>query len=396
MPVRSLTLTGFRSYEALELDIDLGAHVIVGPNATGKTNLIEALVILSRGRSHRGASETEMIRWGHDFARVEAGVDPDLRPDQGRADEPRHRVEVVMHQPGSATGARRRVRIDGVARRPGATAGVLRTVLFAPEDMTLISGAPALRRGFLDALVAQREPTANATMATYTRALTQRNSLLRRIREDVASRDELTYWDGVLCESGGELLAWRRETLEALATPLAEAHAEIAPGEPAIATRDLTNAPPEEGEDDAAALRRRLRDTAEKEIWNGATLVGPHRDDIVLESAGRDLASFASRGQQRSAILALKLAELDVLAALDGRPPVLLLDDVFSELDPDRRSHLVRRIDALPQALVTTTTTDDLDPSLVAGASVWSIAPGMVSSVRGPHRRWAVDAAASA
>ena len=129
-----------------------------------------------------------------------------------------------------------------------------------------------------------------------------------------------------------------------------------------------------------------MRDTAEKEIWNGATLVGPHRDDVILESDGRDLASFASRGQQRSAILALKLAELDVLAELDGRPPLLLLDDVFSELDPDRRSHLVRRIDALPQALVTTTTTDDLDPELVAGASVWSIEPGTVRGVRGPTR----------
>ena len=386
MPVRSLTLTGFRSYDSLDLDIGRGAHVIVGPNAAGKTNLIEALAVLSRGRSHRGASEAEMIRWGQAFARVEAGVDLGAVDGRDRPDEPRHRVEVVMHQPGSASGPRKRVRIDGVARRPGATAGVLRTVLFAPEDMTLISGTPALRRGFLDALVAQREPTANATMATYTRALTQRNALLRRIREDVASRDELGYWDGVLCESGGELLAWRREALDALAAPLAEAHAEIAPGEPSLATRYVTNAPPADGEDDASALRRRLRETAEKEIWNGATLVGPHRDDLVLESGGRDLASFASRGQQRSAILALKLAELDVLEALDGRPPLLLLDDVFSELDPDRRSHLVRRIDSLPQALVTTTTTDDLDRDLVARASVWSIVPGTVSSVRGPDR----------
>jgi DNA replication and repair protein RecF len=201
MPVRSLTLAGFRSYDALELSIGPGAHVVVGPNAAGKTNLIEALVLLSRGRSHRGANEGEMIRWGHDFARVEAGVDPG--PGAERSAEPRHRVEVVMHQPGSGTGSRRRVRIDGVARRPGATARVLRTVVFAPEDMTLISGSPALRRGFLDALVAQREPTAAAVMSTYTRALTQRNSLLRRIREDVASRDELAYWDTVLCDSGG-------------------------------------------------------------------------------------------------------------------------------------------------------------------------------------------------
>jgi DNA replication and repair protein RecF len=224
-------------------------------------------------------------------------------------------------------------------------------------------------------------------MSTYTRALTQRNSLLRRIREDVASRDELAYWDTVLCDSGGQVREWRHATLAELAMPLSAAHLEIAPGEPQLATRYLTNAPAADGEDEREALRRRLRETAEKEIWNGATLVGPHRDDVVLESAGRDLASFASRGQQRSAILALKLAELDLLAALDGAPPLLLLDDVFSELDPDRRSHLVRRIDALPQAIVTTTTTDDLDPALVARASVWSVEPGAVRGVAAPSRR---------
>jgi DNA replication and repair protein RecF len=121
------------------------------------------------------------------------------------------------------------------------------------------------------------------------------------------------------------------------------------------------------------ALARRLVETADKEVWNGATLIGPHRDDLVFELGGRDLAGFASRGQQRTAILSFKLAELDLLTAIDGRPPLLLLDDVFSELDPDRRSHLVRRIAALPQAFVTTTTLDDLDPALLAIATSWEV-----------------------
>jgi len=122
-----------------------------------------------------------------------------------------------------------------------------------------------------------------------------------------------------------------------------------------------------------SALARRLGETADKEVWNGSTLIGPHRDDLVFELDGRDLASFASRGQQRTAILALKLAELDIVTALDGKPPLLLLDDVFSELDPERRSHLVRRIAALPQAFVTTTTLDDLDPELLAIATSWEV-----------------------
>ncbi len=171
----------------------------------------------------------------------------------------------------------------------------------------------------------------------------------------------------------------RRRLLEVLAAPLAAAHAEIAPDEAASARLTLgysTNAPPQTGETARDALARRLVETADKEVWNGSTLIGPHRDDLVFDLAGRDLASFASRGQQRTAILALKLAELDFLTELDGQPPLLLLDDVFSELDPERRSHLVRRIAALPQAFVTTTTLDDLDPALRAIAQSWEVQGG--------------------
>ena len=137
-----------------------------------------------------------------------------------------------------------------------------------------------------------------------------------------------------------------------------------------------TNAPQLPGESVGDALARRLAETAEKEVWNGTTLIGPHRDDLVFEMGGRALASFASRGQQRTAILAFKLAELDLLTALDGRPPLLLLDDVFSELDPERRAHLVRRIAALPQAFVTTTTLEDLDPALRSVGTTWSVSVG--------------------
>ena len=152
--------------------------------------------------------------------------------------------------------------------------------------------------------------------------------------------------------------------------------------------RYVTNAPALPGETPRDALERRLVETTEKEIWNGSTLVGPHRDDISFELAGRDLAAFASRGQQRTAILAFKLAELDLLTALDGRPPLLLLDDVFSELDPERRSHLVRRIADLPQAFVTTTTLDDLDPGLRAIAHHWEVrAEPDGAGLRGRRRR---------
>jgi len=370
MPVRTLTLDGFRSYEHLEIAFGDGPHVVVGRNAAGKTNLVEALVVLSSGRSHRSSADPELVRWGAEFARTSATVES-----AGRTEV----LEVVVHAKGAGNGARKRVRVNGVNRRASALRPLLRTVLFAPEDMLLIIGSPSLRRNLLDALVAQREPTAAAVMSTYQRTLTQRNSLLRRIREDEADRAELPYWTQVIIDNGARILDWRHETLAAMAAPLAEAHREIAPEETELRLRYSSNVEPGPGEGNEEALRRRLRETADKEIWNGATLVGPHRDDFAFTSDGRELTEFASRGQQRTAILALKLAELDVLTALDGRSPLLLLDDVFSELDPERRAHLVRRIGDLPQAIVTTTTPDDLDPALVAASTLWRVEPGTVS-----------------
>ncbi len=379
MPVRTLTLDGFRSYRHLEVEFGAGPHVVVGRNAAGKTNLVESLVLLSSGRSHRSSVDPEMVRWGADFARVSGQVDVGDRTEE---------LEVVVHARSSDAGAaRKRIRVNGVNRRPAALRSMLRTVLFAPEDMLLIVGTPSLRRSLLDSLVGQREPTATAVMSTYQRTLTQRNSLLRRIREEQADRAELSYWDSLIVENGGQILDWRHETMAALAEPLSEAHREIAPEEPGLALHYRSNVEAIVGERVRDALRRRLRETADKEVWNGATLVGPHRDDFVFIADGRELTEFASRGQQRTAILALKLAELDLLTSLDGHPPLLLLDDVFSELDPMRRSHLVRRIGSLPQAIVTTTTPADLDPALVAASTLWQVEHGSVSLVGTPGNR---------
>ena len=298
----------------------------------------------------------------------------------------RETIEVALVRPtpggpsGSASGggARKRIRVNAVARRAAGLVGLLRTVVFAPEEMLLVVGSPGLRRAALDQLATQRSAAYARDLADYTRALQQRNSLLRAIREEQAGRDELRFWDASFLDAGGAIVAERLRLLEDLAGPLARAHAEIAPDEAGATRLTLayaTNAPALPGESPRDALARRLAETAEKEVWNGSTLVGPHRDDMVFGLDGRDMSGFASRGQQRTAILAFKLAELDLLTAQDGRPPLLLLDDVFSELDPERRAHLVRRIAGLPQAFVTTTTLDDLDPALVAVASAWEVVP---------------------
>lgn len=328
--------------------------------------------MLAWGRSHRTSADGELIRWGTDLARLEAVVGADT-------------LELAVVRAGATGSAgRKRIRVNGLGRRAASLGGLLRVVIFAPEEMLLIAGSPSLRRAVIDELASAGSPAYADALATYGRTLQQRNGLLRAIREEGASRDELRFWDGAFLDTGAAIVTERRRVLESLAGPLAEAHAEIAPDEAAEARLTLsyaTNAPPLPGESARDALARRLVETAEKEVWNGSTLIGPHRDDLVFLLAGRDLASFASRGQQRTAILALKLAQLDLLAALDGRPPLLLLDDVFSELDPERRSHLVRRIAALPQAFVTTTTLDDLDPALRAIATVWEVRTGVSGAV---------------
>jgi DNA replication and repair protein RecF len=286
-------------------------------------------------------------------------------------------LEVAITRSGAdGTGGRKRIRVNGVGRRAAALGRTLRVVLFAPEEMLLVIGAPSLRRTTIDTLAVAGSAAYADDLATYGRTLQQRNSLLRAIREETATRDQLRFWDEAFLERGSRVVEGRQRLLAELAGPLAAAHGEIAPEEAAAGALTLqyvSNAPQAPGESVHDALARRLVETADKEVWNGATLIGPHRDDVAFALSGRDLAGFASRGQQRTAILALKLAELDLLTGLDGRPPLLLLDDVFSELDPARRSHLVRRIAELPQAFVTTTTLDDLDPGLRAIARTWLV-----------------------
>jgi DNA replication and repair protein RecF len=364
--LRSLAILNLRGYAELEVEFGGGPQLIWGPNAVGKTTLLEAVVLLALGRSHRTTTDAELIRWGAEFLRIEGSV--------GHAADPG--ASVATLELALRAGGRKRIQINGVPRRPGALAEHLRTVLFAPEEMLLVAGPPALRRAALDGLTAPHDPSYGANLATYTRALQQRNSLLRAIREGEANPDQLRLWDEPFLASGAAVVSSRLRLLELAAEPLAAAHREIAPDEGILTISYSSNAAPIGAETPRDALTRRLRETAEKEAWNGSTLVGPHRDDLTFGLDGRDLATFSSRGQQRTAILAFKLAELDLLTALDGRPPLLLLDDVFSELDPARREHLVRRIAELPQVLITTTDPADIDDGLRRRARSWRVVAG--------------------
>ena len=256
MPVRHLSLNGFRSYEQLELDLGRGPHVVVGPNAAGKTNLVEALVVLSQGRSHRGSADPELVRWGGDFARAAAVVEQ-RRPT-------RRASRSSIHAAGTAPGSRKRVRVNGVNRRPSALSAVLRSVLFAPEDMLLVVGSPSLRRGFLDDLVSQREPHGAPRCSRPTPG---RSRSATPCCGGSARRwpIELSWPTGttVLCRARRPhpRLARARPSRTWLG-PLAAAHAEIAPDEAALELRYASNVEPRPGETPqrgAATTARRRR-----------------------------------------------------------------------------------------------------------------------------------------
>lgn len=380
MTLTRLTLADFRSYEAAELTPEPGLTVVSAPNGTGKTNLLEAIHVAITGRSHRAAVDADLVRHGQPFGRVRL----DLAEGTAAGGST---IELVVPGVEPPPGIRKRLTVNGVARRSASLAEVARSVLFRPEEMLLLVGSPSERRRFLDGIVAQRDRRAARDLVDVSRILAQRNALLRAIRAEEASLDALVFWDEQLATVGARVMRARIDALAELAPRIGPLHdAVAAPDERGASVRlayvdALKEAWPERAlaaerpptdEELAAAYRRRIADVRQKEAWNGVSLVGPQRDDLRAELGGRDVAAHASRGQQRTIILAMKLAETDLLG-VDGPRPIVLLDDVFSELDPDRAARLSSMLGDLGQVIVTTA-----DPAAVAGdpAAVWHIVDG--------------------
>ena len=356
-------LEDFRSYDRADLPLPPGITAFVGPNGAGKTNILEAVHLLARGDSPRSRDDAELVRWGAAMARIAAEVE--------LAAGERERVETMLFAP--VEGERRRPRrylVDGAPKRADEALGRIVVVAFFPEDVDLLSEAPSGRRRYLDAMIAQVDRRHRADAREYQRVLEQRNALLRALRDDeTTSLDELRFWDGELCRLAATISLRRIAAVHDLRAPF-RAQVERWSGEHVV---DVAYATPAEGDDEAerqVAYRRLVEEKREKEMWQGTTLVGPHREDLAVSSGGRDLPSFASRGEHRSVVLALKLAEAEWLRARTGSTPVFLLDDVLSELDADRRQRLVEAIPADAQALLTSALPAGLPPGISANANV--------------------------
>jgi DNA replication and repair protein RecF len=335
--VTRLVIRDFRSHERVELRPAEGLTVVWGPNGAGKTNLLEALYFACTARSCRTSTERECVRFGTTLTRLEL----EARDPQGS-----HEISV-----GFSPGEPKRVKVDGapVERLLDVPARPLVSV-FLPDRLDLVLGPPALRRGHLDQVVAALWPARTGTRRAYAAALGQRNALLAAIRAGRAGRASLPAWDAELARHGVALMADRAEVVGRLA-PRFAAHAQAL---------GLTAAPelgyrPRSGAGSAEALASELAARADADLERGFTGHGPHRDELSLSSGGRELRAYGSRGQQRLALLALLLAEREELADGRGRPPLMLLDDVMSELDAGRRERLVDVLRSGGQSVVTTT-----------------------------------------
>jgi len=357
-----LGLVDFRAYASVDVGFLPGPNVLVGRNAQGKTNVLEAVYYLATGSSHRTSSDGPLVRTGCDVAVIRA---------LARTDADRElRIEYELRP-----GGRSRARVGGQTQpRVREAVGLLRAVLFAPEDVQLVRGDPSDRRRFLDDLLTQRRPAYHAARQEYDRVLRQRNALLRTARSSGAlSASTLDTWTDALVSAGAAVLAARIAAVHALAGPTARAYADLLAGDPGqqvpvrldyqLSTGRQVMGDPAQGVPDpavlAAELRAGLDERLSSEIDRGMTLAGPHRDDLGLTLADLPAKGFASHGETWSLVLALRLASREVLFEV-GDEPVVLLDDVFAELDEERRRRLAEHCGRFSQVLVTAAVADDV------------------------------------
>lgn len=415
MRLSRLSLTNFRNYTRLELNLPRRLLVLQGQNAQGKTNLLEAVHLLATGRSPRAVAERELINWlalegSLPYARLEGEIGEG--PEAQKLEMALELAASNGNSGGAAGGptVRKQIRINGVPRRGIDLIGRLRVVLFLPEDISLVAGAPSERRRYLDVMLCQISPVYCRALSEYQRVLAQRNSLLRRLREEGGDANQLTFWDEQLAASGGVVFVHRSKALSSLDSMAATRHHELSGGErmrlaylPGFDPDGDGSDPPQRSSARRRAVRiieerptydalapadwktrmiRQLHRLRRRETAAGTSLIGPHRDDVAFIVDGHDLRLYGSRGQQRTAALAMKLAEVQLMREETADTPLLLLDDVMSELDATRRHTLLGVLDEAEQAIVTTTDWSDFAPELLRHACTMHIESGRLSAVK--------------
>jgi DNA replication and repair protein RecF len=403
MLIQHLSLTNFRNYARLELDLPAGPILILGDNAQGKTSLLEAIYYLATTRSPHTASPRQLIHWlaGQESltpaARIVAHV--------ARGGSMHTLDATLMLEPavGGEEHFRKQIKVDGMPRRAQDVAGQVTVVMFLPQDVDLVGGSPFLRRRYLDAALEQVDAQYHHALSQFEAVLPQRNALLKQLAERGGDPDELAYWDEQLAASGALITLKRQQAVMELGQRADVIHRDLTggqehlllryepgfdPGRPAstefqmpldldvprVAISDLAEA--------QASFRTQLEARRDEEIARGVTLVGPHRDEMRFSADGIDLGVYGSRGQQRTAVLALKLAEVEWMRDRTGEWPVLLLDEVMAELDARRRAYLLARVNGANQSLLTSTGLELFGKEFCQRAKILRVAAGQISDFK--------------
>jgi DNA replication and repair protein RecF len=376
MYIRRLSLTNFRNFARLELALPPRVILLHGANAQGKTNLLEAVYYLATSRSPQTNTDRELINWIADeeemvpFARVAAEV---MHGDRTQE------IEIVLQKEpvagdsnGDRTRLRKQIRVDRAKRRAMDLVGQINVVLFMPQDMALVDGPPSGRRRYLDIALCQVDREYCRTLSRYNKVVSERNALLRQWNERRIDPDELAYWDTQLVQHGTLVMLRRRDAVDQLNQQASELHYQLS-GDTEALQLIYESTVAVEPQDGTERLRQRYRaELAQQrgaETERGMTLVGPHRDEVLFMVNERiDLGTFGSRGQQRTAVVATKLAEVEWMRQRTGQWPILLLDEVLAELDARRRDFLLDQIDRVEQTLITTT-----DPGLLGSGNLTDV-----------------------
>lgn len=369
MRLAHLTLKNYRNYATVDTDFSPQINVLIGENAQGKTNLLEAVYVLALARSHRTNNDKELIRFGSDFAKITGTVTRATGNNQ---------LELVISTQG------KKARYNRIEQsKLSSYIGHFNVVLFAPEDLAIVKGSPANRRRFIDMEFGQMSVKYLQVLSEYRGALRQRNAYLKQLKfhqaKDMVFLDVLS---DQLAAAGAEIVTRRASLLQQMATFAATIHSDITKGKETL-TFQYQSQVPENARQDVeqayAAMGELLAKHQQRELELGTTLAGPHRDDVAFLVNDKNVANFGSQGQQRTTALAVKLAEIDLMKAQTGEYPVLLLDDVLSELDDDRQTHLLKAIQNKVQTFLTTTSLDGIAKEIIAQPAVYRVVGGQLT-----------------
>jgi DNA replication and repair protein RecF len=339
MQIKELKLTNYRNHTSLKLDLNNNLVFIVGPNGVGKTNILESIYLTSTGKSPRSKYDSDLINYDKTFATVSSKT---------TTQDDQFELELQVINEGLDHRSRKKVKVNKVPKTINYFCGLFNSVLFMPEDIQLITGSPSERRRYMDSVLTQVDASYKKTLNTFGKAVKQRNKILEKINKEGRGWDEIDYWTVQVLRSGNILHQKRTEMFEAI-QPFIDENSEKLNGK-AVKTEIKYK--------QNEISQEKFEKYRQKEIAAKTTLIGPHRDDFEIFFDGHSVAEFGSRGQQRSVILALKLSEIEYIEKQKGERPILLLDDIFSELD-DKHKEAVMNIIGNQQTILTSTHADD-------------------------------------